>query len=281
MKRTAHFKEHAKLLAKALPVAVDSALTAGKFLRGKFGKFKELHSKADSSFVTEADRGSERLVFRKIRRAFKNHTFIGEETGVTPNETGDLSEYVWHIDPLDGTTNFVHGFPIFCVSIGLAHVVRGPVLGVIYQPMTGDLYWATEGTGAFKKSPGAGKSRMSVSPTKDLTRALLSTGFSMRHEDLFLEELASFKKLAFISHSIRRTGSAAMDLTFVATGQFDGFWERGLSSWDVTAGLTLVREAGGEFSSLEGHGYRIGTKKGNTLLASNGKIHRQILGLFK
>lgn len=259
----------------ALPLAIDSALSAGKFIRSKFGKFKELHSKADSSFVTEVDRGSEAIIFKKIRSQFKNHVFIGEETG---RSNGFNSEFQWHIDPLDGTTNFIHGFPIFCVSIGLAHASHGPILGVIYQPMSGDLYWGTLGRGAYRKSEGIAQKRLHVSKNKNLKKALLSTGFSMRHHDLFKKEMDSFKRLAFISHSIRRTGSAAMDLTYVATGQFDGFWERGLSSWDVTAGLTLVSEAGGKFSQLNGKAYALTDK---TLLASNAFLHKPILSLLR
>lgn len=254
-------------LVKALPVAVNAAMTAGAFIQKKFGRFRQLTEKADLSLVTEVDKGSEKLVMTALRRQFRNDQIVAEETGL--NEGKDSSAFRWHVDPLDGTTNFVHRFPFFCVSIGLEFERRDLVLGVIYQPITGELYTARLGGGAFRN-----KKRMHVSKTKKLANGLLSTGFSMRRHQYFADELTSFARLSLASHAVRRTGSAALDITHVATGQFDGFWERGLNSWDVAAGLCLVSEAGGHYSRLDGKPFRIGE---DSILASNGLIHDELV----
>ncbi len=256
-----------KKLAAALPIACNAAISGGEFLAKKFGKIRNLETKADTSLVSEADKGSEKLVLGAIRKKFPGDTIIGEETGLTEGDAGN--GFRWHIDPLDGTTNYVHGFPFFCVSIGLEFERRELVLGVIYQPITQTLYCARRGKGAFRN-----KKRMRVSKTRRLENALLSTGFSMRRRQLFKSEMAAFERLTAASHAVRRTGSAALDLVHVATGQFDGFWEQGLKTWDTAAGLTLIAEAGGAFSRLDGRNFRLGD---DSVLASNGLIHQEMV----
>jgi myo-inositol-1(or 4)-monophosphatase len=254
-------------LKGALSVAVDAALEAGELLKRKFGKLRYVSEKADASLVTEADRASEKLILQRLRKRFPNDQIVAEETGLSEGQK--VGPFRWHVDPLDGTTNFVHGFPFFCVSIGLEFEASEFVLGVIYAPATGDLYRAYRGGGAFR-----GSKRLRVSSTPDLTHALLCTGFSMKRDRFLDSELAAFTRLARMSNAIRRTGSAALDLAHVATGQFDGFWERGLSTWDITAGLSLVAEAGGTFSRLDGKTFRLGDEE---IIASNGVLHRALL----
>lgn len=258
----------ARHLKTVLPVAVVAALQAGAIIKRKFGKFRNLTLKPDASLVTEVDKQSEKAVIGVLKKRFPRDQIVGEESGLTKSADLHLpSSFRWHIDPLDGTTNFVHGFPMFCVSIGLEHENQGPVLGVIYHPLTEDLYTTYRGAGAFRN-----KKRISVSKTPKLNKALLSTGFSISKEHSFDQEIAAFGRLTRASYAIRRTGSAALDLTMVATGQFDGFWERGLHSWDVTAALALLIEAGGHYSQFDGKEYRIGDQ---TLVASNRKIHQE------
>lgn len=259
----------AKELKRILPVAKKAALEAGLFIDSKFGKFKNLKLKADASLVTEVDRKSEDMVKKILLSKFPSHEVLGEETGLRTDGSNTKSPFRWHIDPLDGTTNFVHGFPFFCVSIGLEFEEMGPVLGVIYHPLTENMYWAAKGTGAFQN-----KKAIHVSKTKNLKDALLSTGFSMRRDEHLTFEIDSFQRMVKGSHAIRRTGSAALDLTFVATGQFDGFWERGLNSWDVAAAITIVREAGGMVSQNDGATHALQSK---TIVATNSLIHREII----
>lgn len=259
----------ARELKAALPVAVAAALKAGEYIQNKFGKFRTVKIKPDDSLVTEVDRGSEKIVIEGLRKKFPHHAIMGEESGAFVQLN---SSFRWHIDPLDGTTNFVHGFPMFCVSVGLEFENEGPVAGVIYHPISKELYTASWGGGAYRN-----KKPIHVSGTPKLAHSLLSTGFSMKKDLYFDQEIATFARMAHTSYAIRRTGSAALDLTYVASGQFDGFWERGLHTWDVTAALCLVREAGGEFSQMDGKAYQVGDE---TVLATNGRIHREILKLL-
>lgn len=254
-------------LKKCLPIACRAAIEAGEYIHKRFGKHKNLSIKPDTSLVTEVDKGSEKIVVRTLKKHFKSDHILAEETGATPGENS--SSFRWHIDPLDGTTNFVHGFPIFCVSIGLQFEDADPVLGVIYQPMTGDLYTGYKGAGAFKN-----KTRIHVSRIEKLSDSLLSTGFSLKRERYFVHEMTSFGRMVLSTHAIRRTGSAALDLTFVASGQFEGFWERGLAPWDVTAALALLTEAGGTYSQINGKPYKIGD---DSIAASNSMIHRELI----
>ncbi|MEW6055268.1 MAG: inositol monophosphatase family protein [Bdellovibrionota bacterium] len=264
-KKNAALEKH--LGTVVLPVAKKAALEAGALIKRKFGKFKNLKFKADTSLVTEVDRESEKIIVTALRKKFPQHHILAEETGLS--QGNQTSAFRWHIDPLDGTTNFVHRFPMFCVSIGLEAEDLGPVLGVIYHPIHNELYWASHGGGAFH-----GKNRIHVSKTKELSQGLLSTGFSLRREKFFEDELATFGRMSKSSHALRRTGSAALDLTLVATGQFDGFWERGLSPWDMAAALAILGEAGGVYTRIDGKNFRLGDE---SIAATNGLIHQEFL----
>lgn len=249
----------------ALKVAHEASLKAGALLKRKYGRFTQLSEKPQAGLVTEADRGAEDLIMRHIRGKFKGHSFLGEESGA---HTEPASEFRWIIDPLDGTTNFVHGFPLFCVSIGLEY--RGKLTaGVIHSPLLNHTYWARAGHGAYRD----GK-RIHVSATRKLSQSMLSTGFGYPHVERFKKELETLTRVVSGARALRRTGSAALDLCFVACGQFDGFFERGLAPWDVAAGLVILSEAGGAYSAFNGGPYAMGSR---TLAATNGKIHRVLL----
>ena len=249
-----------------LSAATEIAREAGQILRHFADRNVAVEYKGAFDVVTVADRTSEELVIRRLRERFPSHSIIGEEGGGVDNG----SEYVWHVDPLDGTTNFAHGYPWFAVSIGLERNGEG-IAGVVYNPITEELYAAEKGAGSYLNNR-----RISVSPIETLEKGLFATGFpaSNRNEN---PNVYYFHQFSVLTHGCRRAGSAALDLCSVAAGRFEGFWEFGLKSWDVSAGLVLVTEAGGVFSDMRGDGYRSGDPD---IFASNGKVHEETLRLF-
>lgn len=271
MKKTKVDPSLKKHLQKALVVGTKAAHEAGKFLSKKYGKFTTLNEKADTTLVTEADRGAEKIVIDIIQKSFPQDEIIGEESGFTAGKNPN-SSFRWHIDPLDGTTNFVHSFPMFCVSIGLEFERNTFALGIIYNPISKDFYKGALGTGAFKN----GKP-IHVSNCKKISDAMLTTGFSYRRDLFYEKELLTFGRVLRESRAIRRVGSAALDLAIVASGQFDGFWERGLASWDVAAGIAILQEAGGKVTKLDGSPYQFG---GESILATNGLLHKPFMKLM-
>lgn len=242
---------------------ISLAKGAGGILMKYFGKPHQIEVKPNAGIVTEADKAAERYLVNKILRKFPKSSIVTEETGEYPGDSGLL----WVIDPLDGTSNYAHGFPWFCVSIGL-YFEGEPKAGVIYQPFTRELYYAEKGKGAFLN----GK-RIRVSKTKRLEESLVGTGFYYSKARSLEREVDVFRQMNEIALAVRRPGSAALDLACVAAGRFDGFWERGLSSWDVAAGFLLVEEAGGKVTDYGGKETSIFGKK---CLASNGRIHRRM-----
>ncbi len=226
----------------------------------------QVEYKGSFDTVTAADRAAERRVVDRIRSRFPSHSIVAEEGG---NFEG-VGEFTWYVDPLDGTTNFAHGLPRFCVSIGLWSPTEG-LAGVIFDPMRGDLFSAERGSGAYLNSR-----RIKVSDESELKRGLFATGFpsSIRKTN---PNMHYYHQVATGSHGVRRTGSAALDLCSVAQGHFEGFWEIGLKSWDVGAGLVVLSEAGGEFCDFDRGRYRPGERR---LVATNGKVTPQLLGLL-
>ena len=223
--------------------------------------------KGDVDLVTEADRQSEKLITARIRERWPKHDILGEEG--TRTETG--SEYRWYVDPLDGTTNFAHGYPVFNVSLGLEH--KGElVAGVVFDPTRKELFSAEKGSGAWLNDR-----RIKVSAVGTLGESLLATGFpsQKRHQN---PNIYLYHQITLRSHGVRRAGSAALDLANVACGRFDGFWERSLQAWDIAAGIVLVREAGGMISDLNG-GAEMLTQ--GSVLTSNEYLHPQLLKLLK
>ena len=249
-----------------LSAATEIAREAGQILRHFSDRRVAVEYKGAFDVVTVADRASEELVIRRLRERFSSHSIIGEEGGNVDNG----SEYVWHVDPLDGTVNFAHGYPWFAVSIGLERNGEG-IAGVVYNPISGELFAAEKGAGAYLNNR-----RISVSSIDSLEAGLFATGFpaSNRNEN---SNVYYFHQFSVLTHGCRRAGSAALDLCSVASGRFEGFWEFGLKSWDVSAGLVILTEASGTFSDMGGKGYRSGDAD---LFASNGKVHEEALRLF-
>jgi myo-inositol-1(or 4)-monophosphatase len=214
--------------------------------------------------VTEADRASEKLIVESLRAAFPDHGIVGEE-GSRSHPTG---EYLWYVDPLDGTTNFAHGFPVFCVSIGLAKK-NEVIAGVVFDPTRNELFAAERGSGASLN----GK-RIHVSQVSTLGESLLGTGFPSKKRHLN-PNIHFYHQLTLKSHGLRRAGSAALDLSCVASGRYDGYWEFNLNAWDTSAGVLLVEEAGGKVTHVDGTKFDVAASR--DVLATNGRIHQELM----
>jgi myo-inositol-1(or 4)-monophosphatase len=251
-----------------LNFAIQTARDAGRLLAGRFGRSLRVSNKSELDLVTEADLASERLIIDRIKTYYPRHAILAEESGTnSPAADGNQGDWRWIIDPLDGTTNYAHGYPCFCVSIGLEH--KGNLeLGIVYDPMRDELFTAERGEGAALN----GK-RIRVSSVPNLASALLCTGFpyDVRERSEFARHFANFIMNA---QGVRRDGAAALDLAYVAAGRFDGFWEEGLKPWDVAAGALLIEEAGGKVSDYRGGPLDIFNPP---ILASNGLIHEEMM----
>jgi myo-inositol-1(or 4)-monophosphatase len=245
-----------------LEVAVEAALEAGRILAEEFQRPADITYKGDVDLVTQADRRSEQAIVARLRSVFPKHAILAEEGSGQEN----ASPYRWYVDPLDGTTNFAHGYPCFSVSIGLAEGGRMRV-GVVHNPLSNELFAAERGKGATLN----GKP-IHVSRIERLGRSLLVTGFPT-HKRTENPNIHYYWDFTLKSHGVRRDGSAAMDLAAVAAGRFEGFWEFGLKPWDTAAGLLLVQEAGGQVTDFEGRHYQPG---GPVLLATNGLVHEEM-----
>ena len=237
------------------------ALLSG-FLERKIG----FELKGDFDLVTEADRASERLVVERLRTHFPSHGIVAEEGGGHESS----SEFRWYVDPLDGTTNFAHGFPVFNVTLALEQAGE-IVAGVIFDPTRQELFTAEKGGGAYLNNR-----RIRVSKVQKLDESLVATGFPSRRRHLNVN-IHFYHQLAMITHGVRRAGAAAIDLAYVACGRLDAFWEFGLNPWDMAAGLLLIHEAGGRSSDMYGAPSSV---KGPHLLADNGTLHEETLQLF-
>jgi myo-inositol-1(or 4)-monophosphatase len=251
-----------------LAVAGDAARTAGTLLRENVHGKREISYKGDINLVTEMDRLSERTIVKAILASFPDHGILAEEETMIRNDSG----YRWVIDPLDGTTNYAHGYPCFSVSVALEY--EGEIIaGVVYDPMRDELFSAQKGTGARLNGRA-----ISVSTVDTLIRSLLSTGFPYDRKVCERNNLDYFHNLLMASQEVRRDGSAALDLCYVAAGRFDGFWELKLKPWDVAAGSLIVREAGGHISDFSGTRFSINDDE---ILATNGRIHKHMLEILK
>ncbi len=256
-------------------IAEGIARQAGGLLRGFYEKGVEAEYKGDVDLVTEADRASEKLIGERLKAAFPEHGIFGEEG------TRDRldSEYRWYIDPLDGTTNFAHKFPAFCVSMGLERRAPGlaadadgeMIAGVIYDPLRDEMFSAERGRGAWLNGR-----KLSVSKTKTLAESLTATGFpsQKRHAS---PNIHFYQQITLRSHGVRRAGSAALDLAYVACGRLEGFWEFNLNPWDTAAGVLLVEEAGGTISHFDGSKFTLDSRE---VLATNGLILNELKHIF-
>ncbi|HEY2013326.1 MAG TPA: inositol monophosphatase family protein, partial [Bryobacteraceae bacterium] len=250
-----------------LETAVEIAREAGTLLANYFERRVPFELKGEFDLVTEADRTSEKLVVERLRSYFPSHQIVAEEGG--GHESG--SEYRWFVDPLDGTTNFAHSFPMFNVTMGLERAGE-MVAGVIYDPIRQEMFTAERGAGAYLNNR-----RIRTSAVKQVADSLASTGFPSRkrHHNV---NIHFYYQLAMASHGVRRTGSAAIDLAYVACGRLDFFWEFGLKPWDMAAGNLLVQEAGGRVSDMKGAPHSVTASE--HLLADNGGLHEEVLGMF-
>ncbi|GFO66878.1 inositol monophosphatase [Geomonas limicola] len=255
-------------LEQFLATASAAALEAGKLQKERLWGDFAIDFKGDIDLVTEVDRACEELIISRLAAAFPGHGFLAEEEGAKRSD----SRYKWIIDPLDGTTNFAHGFPWFCVSIALEF--QGELaVGVIYHCMMDELFTACKGGGAFLNGR-----PIRVSTRTPLRRALVATGFPYDVARDNENNFANFFELQLAARGVRRAGAAALDLAYVAAGRLDGYWEVKLKPWDVAAGTLLVLEAGGRVTNQEGAGY---TVYDHRILASNGGIHDEMLEALK
>ena len=255
--------------------ASEVAREAGALLRHYYEKGVTAEFKGDVDIVTEADRASEKLIGERLRTLFPDHGIFGEEG--TRQQLD--AEYRWYVDPLDGTTNFAHGFPYFCVSLGLEHRPAGTaanadgilVAGVIYEPLRNELFLAERGKGAYLNGR-----RIHTSNASMMQEALLATGFpsQKRHEN---PNVHFYHELTLRTHGVRRAGAAAIDLAYTAAGRVDGYWEFNLNPWDTAAGALLVEEAGGEITCFDGSPFRLDSRE---VLATNGKIGVELRQVF-
>jgi myo-inositol-1(or 4)-monophosphatase len=260
-----------KLCKEWASFATDIALSAGDLLRKGFGSQYKISSKeGKQNLVTEYDRASENLIVRAIKSRYPNHSIIAEESGYYIQKN---SQVTWIVDPLDGTVNFAHGIPIFSISIAIV-IDREIVCGVVYQPMTKELFSAQKQQGAFLNSQ-----LLKVSPTLKIDQALLATGFPYDIDKNPMHCIERFAEILKIGVPIRRLGSAAIDLAYVAAGRFDGFWEVGLNSWDVAAGILLVKEAGGMVTHYDGTEHQIFGYY--PLLATNKHLHSTMVSYLQ
>lgn len=252
-----------------LNIGVRAARRAGDLIVRHINQLDaiKVDSKGRHDFVSEVDRMAEADIIQTVRRSYPDHAFLAEESGASGN-----SEYVWIIDPLDGTTNFLHGFPVFCVSIAVMY--RGRLEhGVIFDPLRNELFTTSRGTGASVDGR-----KMRVSDTRLMDKALIGTGYPYKQDDTWLDAYMGMLKDAMRETSgVRRPGAAALDLAYVAAGRLDGFWEIGLSLWDVAAGVLMIQECGGIVTDLAG---RDGWQQSGNIVAGNPKIHEALLSLI-
>jgi myo-inositol-1(or 4)-monophosphatase len=249
-----------------LNIAVEIARESGALLAQLFKRPKEIFYKRPSDLVTDADRRSEAMIVERLRGRFPKHGIVAEEGGGGRTD----SDYCWYVDPLDGTTNFAHGFPMFCVTLALAYR-NDVVAGVVYDAIHEELFTAERDAGAYLNNQ-----RIHVSKAPTLSESLVATGFPpfADNHDLNIEYYYRFTKLC---HGVRRAGSAALDLCSVAAGRFEGFWELKLNPWDKAAGSLLVTEAGGRVSNLQGGPFDL---LGDPIFASNGLVHDAMVAVF-
>ncbi|MGA9565305.1 MAG: inositol monophosphatase family protein [Candidatus Korobacteraceae bacterium] len=244
------------------------AREAGALLMTYFDRHIKIEYKGGVDLVTAADRASEKLIVERLQARWPQHGIVGEEGTRSDVE----ADYRWFVDPLDGTTNFAHGYPVFCVSIALARKDDQLEVGVLYDPTRDELFAAERGSGATLN----GKP-IQVSKTARLAESILGTGFpsQKRHQN---PNIHFYQQITLRSHGVRRAGSAALDLANVAAGRYDGFWEFNLNPWDTAAGVLIVQEAGGQVTRFDGTPFRLDSRE---VLATNGLIHEEVVANFR
>lgn len=253
-------------------LAVEAAHIGGNVLKKYFNKAMDFDTKSGAGIVTLADKESEQVISDFFNKKTPEFGILGEEGGLSEKQNGNkTSSNKWIIDPLDGTTNFFHGFPHFNISIAL-ELDEKIVAGVIYDPVTDEVYRCSKGSGAYKNNK-----QIFVSKTKDLSMAMLGTGFAYQRGKVLDESLELFKKFTYVTQGIRRPGAAALDLCYAACGIYDGFYEKTLNAWDVAAGSLLITEAGGKVTDYSGKEFSVYSKD---IVGSNGLIHDQLIKII-
>ena len=255
-------------IRKFKEVAVFSAKSAGDLLLENFGKKQKINYKSDVDLLTEIDKKSEKLIIDIITKNFPGHNILSEESKPTDKK----SSYKWIIDPLDGTTNYAHNFPFFCVAIALE--IDGEIrLGVVYNPILNELFFAEKGKGAYLNNK-----KIKVSEIKKITNSLLATGFPYDIKESKNNNIKNFINFSLCAQAVRRPGSASLDQCYVAMGRLDGFWELKLNPWDMAAGSLIVKEAGGKVTDFSGKNFSIYKRE---IVASNGIIHSDMIDILK
>ena len=253
-------------LLNFLDIATESVLAAGAVLEDLYGHLKAIAEKGrPGDLVTEADKKAESIILDIIARHCPDHAILAEESGYLGYQTAN--PYLWAIDPLDGTTNYAHGYPVACVSVGL--MIAGiPQVGAIYNPFRQELFRGAKGLGAtLNRRP------IRVSQTTSLEKSLLVSGFAYDRRETLDNNYAEFCHLTHLTQGVRRSGSAALDLADVACGRLEGYWERGIKAWDIVAGVVILEEAGGMVTSYDNHSLDI---RSGRILATNGLIHQEL-----
>lgn len=254
--------EHAKR------VGIQAAYSGAKIVRDRFGHISQIGQKGAFDLVTEADTASEKIIIQTIRDAYPDHAILAEESGVNHGN----AEFQWFIDPLDGTTNYAHQLPIFSIAIALA-VREEMVLGLVLNPMDGELFAAAAGRGAtLNDAP------IQVSSTTTVRKSLLVTGFPYDFSEIIEPAMKRFSVCQNTSQGVRRLGSAALDICYVACGRFDAFWEQNLKPWDKAAAAVIAKEAGARITDFANRPFAINQKE---ILVSNGRIHQEMLSLLE
>ncbi|SRR5690606_4288228 len=257
--------------------ALRIARQTGELLREGFGQTKQIEYKSTAiDVVTQFDKKAESFITGELRRLFPDHHFMAEEGDYGEQ---DGAEYIWFIDPLDGTINFAHGFPMFAVSLAL-YRQQQPLLGVVYDPTRDECFHAIRGEGAFLTSNGS-RQQLQVSETGKLLNSLLTTGFPYDRHHSELNNLAQFSAFIKRAQGVRRPGVAALDLAYVAAGRVDGYWEYKLANWDIAAGILLVQEAGGTVTGMDGGPVMLQPGYQVALAASNGHIQQEMLEVLQ
>lgn len=253
-------------LQNFLDIATESVLAAGAILEDLYGKLKAIAEKGrPGDLVTEADKKAESTILEILARHCPDHAILAEESGYLGDQTAN--PYLWAIDPLDGTTNYAHGYPVACVSVGL--MIGGiPQVGAIYNPFRRELFRGAKGLGAtLNRRP------IRVSQTATLEKSLLVSGFAYDRRETLDNNYAEFCHLTHLTQGVRRSGSAALDLADVACGRLEGYWERGIKAWDIVAGIVILEEAGGTVTSYDNDALDI---QSGRILATNGLIHQEL-----
>ncbi|HEY9833457.1 MAG TPA: inositol monophosphatase family protein [Stenomitos sp.] len=248
-----------------LDIATEAAMAAGAILKDYWGKLNEVEEKGrPGDLVTAADKEAEVAILKVLQRHVPNHSILAEESGQLGSQQ---NEYLWAIDPLDGTTNYAHQYPVAAVSVGL--LISGiPEVGAIYNPFRDELFRAARGLGATRN-----RHPIQVSQTSTLSKSLLVTGFAYDRRETADNNYAEFCHFTHLTQGVRRSGAASIDLADVACGRLDGYWERGLSPWDIVAGVVLIEEAGGKVTAYDGSPLKIDSGR---ILATNAHLHKQM-----